>query len=294
MRSAAEGEHRTGEECLDGIARRRAILPERWAIGTRCHGAWSVAASKPGLRALPTFARECSQRRSLHLAVRLCRAAASRVAWRVTAAGRQSRRDQARERALGMGIPGPAQREAQPLPFLVFLVQPGRILSFHPEHITMGLNIIGDLVDVDHSHNQLLNTGRHGNPAVQQVALGQQELTVYSAFQRHKAPRSMGRDRKGDNCHLLYALKGKDGLRTSFGAIRRLMLHFDAILEDMVDQSGEYDLVVPMPSGHAISRQFGQRLADRYRCPVRGGLFSKISKTRARELLEQRRFAVAR
>ena len=48
MRSAAEGEHRTGEECLDGIARRRAILPERWAIGTRCHGAWSVAASKPG------------------------------------------------------------------------------------------------------------------------------------------------------------------------------------------------------------------------------------------------------
>ena len=48
MRSAAEGEHRTGEECLDGVARRRAILPERWAIGTRCHGAWSVAASKPG------------------------------------------------------------------------------------------------------------------------------------------------------------------------------------------------------------------------------------------------------
>jgi len=186
-----------------------------------------------------------------------------------------------------MGIPGPAQREAQPLPFLVFLVQPGRILPFHPEHIPMGLNIIGDLVDVDHSHNQLLNTGRHGNPVVQQVALGQQELTVYSTFQRHKAPRSMGRDRKGDNCHLLYALKGKDGLRTSFGAVRRLMLHFDAILEDMVDQSGEYDLVVPMPSGHAISRQFGQRLADRYRCPVQGGLFSKISKTRARELLEQ-------
>jgi len=32
MRSAAEGEHRTGEERLDGIARRHAILPE---IGDR-------------------------------------------------------------------------------------------------------------------------------------------------------------------------------------------------------------------------------------------------------------------
>jgi len=34
-RSAAAGEHRTGEECLDGIARRRAILPEdgdRYAV----------------------------------------------------------------------------------------------------------------------------------------------------------------------------------------------------------------------------------------------------------------------
>lgn len=155
----------------------------------------------------------------------------------------------------------------------------------------MGLNINGDLVDVDHSHNQLLNTGRHGNPVVQQVSLGQQELTVYSTFQRHKAPRSMARDRdnrsRGDNCHLLYALKGKDGLRTSFGAIRRLMLHFDAILEDMLDQSGEFDVVVPMPSGHSISRQYGQRLADRYGCPMRAGLFDKISKARARALLEE-------
>ena len=49
MRSAAEGEHRTGEERLDGIARRRAILPERWAIGTRWNGAWCAAAPKSGL-----------------------------------------------------------------------------------------------------------------------------------------------------------------------------------------------------------------------------------------------------
>jgi hypothetical protein len=155
----------------------------------------------------------------------------------------------------------------------------------------MGLNIDGDLVDVDHSHNQLLNTGRHGNPVVQHVPPGQAELVVYSSFQRHKAPRTLSRDRdnrsRGDNCHLLYALKGKDGLRTSFGAIRRLMLHFDAIVEDMVDQSGDYDAVIPMPSGHSISRQYAQRLARRYGCDIHLGLFEKISKARARELLEQ-------
>jgi len=101
----------------------------------------------------------------------------------------------------------------------------------------------------------------------------------------------MSRDRhnrsRGDNCHLLYAPKRKDGLRTSLGAIRRLFLHFDAILEDMLDQSCEYDLVVPMPSGHAISRQYGQRFANRYRCSMEVGLFNNISKARARELLEQ-------
>jgi hypothetical protein len=49
MRSAAEGEHRTGQERLDGIAHRRAILPERWAIGTRWNGAWCAAAPKSGV-----------------------------------------------------------------------------------------------------------------------------------------------------------------------------------------------------------------------------------------------------
>jgi hypothetical protein len=155
----------------------------------------------------------------------------------------------------------------------------------------MGLNINGDVVDVDHTHNQLLNTGRHGNPVVQYVPPGKGELVVYATFQRHKAPRSLARDRdnrsRGDNCHLLYALKGKDGLRTSFGAIRRLMLNFDAIVEDMVDQSGTYDAVIPMPSGHSISRQYAERLARRYGCNVHLGLFEKISKAFARQLLEQ-------
>jgi hypothetical protein len=153
----------------------------------------------------------------------------------------------------------------------------------------MGLNISGNVVDVDHSHNHHLNTGRHGNPIVQYVPAGQPELTVYSTFQRHKAPQSKNRDRVtrkvGDNCHLLYALKGKDGLITTFGAIRRLLLNFDSIIEDMLDQAGRYDVVIPMPSGHNISSIYADRLARRFHCKVNFGVFNKISGAQALELL---------
>lgn len=153
----------------------------------------------------------------------------------------------------------------------------------------MGLNIKDNVVDVDHDHNQLLSTGRPGNPVVQMVPKGKPQLTVYSTYQRHKAPNSKSRNRDqrslGDNCHLLYALKGKDGLRTTFGAIRRLMEHFDAIVEDMVEQSGAYDAIIPMPSGHAISQIYAKRLARRYDCDVHGGVFKKISMDEAKRLL---------
>lgn len=153
----------------------------------------------------------------------------------------------------------------------------------------MGLNINGNVVDVDHTHNQHLNTGRHGNPVVQQVPTNQPELTVYSTFQRHKAPQSKNRDRAtrkiGDNCHLLYALKGKDGLTTTFGAIRRLLLNFDAIIEDTLDQAGQYDVVIPMPSGHNISSIYASRLARRFGCQLNSDVFAKISGTDALRLL---------
>ncbi|NHZ95394.1 phosphoribosyltransferase [Massilia sp. CCM 8734] len=99
----------------------------------------------------------------------------------------------------------------------------------------------------------------------------------------------MKRDRKhssrGDNCHLLYALKGKDELRTTFEAIRRLMLYFDDIVEAMVDQSGRYDAIIPMPSDYPICRIYAKRLAGRYHCEVCDGIFDKITMGAAKHLL---------
>ncbi len=114
-------------------------------------------------------------------------------------------------------------------------------------------------------------------------------MTVYSTFQRHKAPNSSNRDReqrsRGDNCHLLYALKGKDDLHTTFGAIKRLMLNFDEIGERRVDQSDTFDAIIPMPSGHTISKIYAKRLARRYGCKVYEGIFEKITLKDAEQLL---------
>lgn len=154
----------------------------------------------------------------------------------------------------------------------------------------MGLNLDGKVVDVDHSHNQFLSTGRSGNPVVQNVANATDKLTVYSAFQRHKVPRNLSRDpdvRLGDNCHFLYALKGKNGLTLKPGAYQRLMENFGDIIGDMVEQSGKFDVVVPMPSSHAISQTYAQQLATHYGCAVSSGLFSKISLEQAREMLKE-------
>ncbi len=154
----------------------------------------------------------------------------------------------------------------------------------------MGLNINGNVVDVDHSHNHFLNTNRQGNPVVQHVPSDKPELAVYSTFKRLKAPKSLSKDRSsrkvGDNCHLLYALKGKDGLETTFGAIRRLLLHFDEIVEDILDQTGRYDAVIPMPSGHNISKIFAKRLARRFGCELVDGVFQKISVAQAQGFLQ--------
>ena len=151
----------------------------------------------------------------------------------------------------------------------------------------MGLNLDGLHVTVDHSHNRLLNTGKAGNPTVRAIA----DLRVFSVFQRLKAPNSMSRHHgqrpnTGDNCHLLYALKGKGGLTTDVLSIKRLLEYFDGILDDIYALSAGYDLVVSMPSNHNISHILGRRLARKFNCSHLQSVFDKISVTDARNLLQ--------
>ena len=152
----------------------------------------------------------------------------------------------------------------------------------------MGLNINGLYIQVDHSHNRLLNTGKEGNPVIQKIPHGKSSLTVYSTFQRLKAPASTKKHKKiGDNCPLLYALKGKNELKTTLRDIRLLLLHFDSILNDMTNKTQKYDAIIVMPSSHAISKIYAARLARKYQCVLLDNIFQKITVTDAQNLLKQ-------
>lgn len=150
----------------------------------------------------------------------------------------------------------------------------------------MGLNIIGSYVQVDHTHNRLLITGRHANPSITHIPnTSSPSLIVYSTFQRLKTPASQ-KHTKGDNCHLLYALKGKNGLRTTFGDIKLLMINFDPIIEDMIQNTGKYDAVIAMPSSHKISNIYAKRLARKYQCTMLDNVFNKITILEAQTMLQ--------
>jgi len=142
----------------------------------------------------------------------------------------------------------------------------------------MGLTLHGNKVLVDHSHNRLLNTSIEGNPTVCKIA----GLTVFSIFKREKASRQI-KQHGGDNCHLLYALKGKDQLETTRGSIKSLLPAFNQILQKIPQ---DYDLVVPMPSKYWISTIVAKRLARRSRIKVTTDIFQKITIDQARETLE--------
>jgi len=75
----------------------------------------------------------------------------------------------------------------------------------------LGLRVENNVVVVDHAMNEHLLTTAEGNPSEDTV----EELRVISVFQRrfNSAKLARKRDEKviGDNCPLIYALKGKDG-----------------------------------------------------------------------------------
>lgn len=152
----------------------------------------------------------------------------------------------------------------------------------------MGLRINGLHVQVDHTHNRLLHTGRAGNPVIQKIPHNKPSLTVYSTFQRLKAPAATKNHKKshGDNCPLLYALKGKDNLKTTLSDIKLLLLHFDAILDDIMNKTQKYDAVIVMPSSHAISKIYATRLARKYQCDLLDNIFQKITVADAQKMLE--------
>lgn len=146
----------------------------------------------------------------------------------------------------------------------------------------MGLTVIDGEVIVDHSVTDHLNTTGQGNPT--QVNL--RGMTVHCTFQRRyrsaKTARGVDERVPGDNCPLIYALKGKDDLRVSHSSIRALNAHAPTILAAISDLlSGQIDIIVPMPSSSALALILAKRLSRLTGVAVQEGIFVKSSNTQA-------------
>ncbi|MFA3791688.1 hypothetical protein AB6T38_11260 [Aliiglaciecola sp. SL4] len=129
----------------------------------------------------------------------------------------------------------------------------------------MGLIVQGNVVKVDHENKEWLKTTPYGNPTKENI----DGLIVYSLFKRLLASRKSRRIHRdkipGDNCPIIYALKGKDNLTTDITSIKKLHVSYETIVN--VFQASEpngYDFVISMPSSHNISRIIGRRLANTF------------------------------
>ena len=116
----------------------------------------------------------------------------------------------------------------------------------------LGLVIVESLVTVDHLVREHLVTTVDGNPKISTIASG---LKVTSIFTRLKASGKERRNRQrlGDNCHMLYALKQKDGLVTDLTSVRLLVENGHRILALIADRI-KADTVVFMPSSYSLSK----------------------------------------
>jgi hypothetical protein len=129
----------------------------------------------------------------------------------------------------------------------------------------LGLVVQGNVVHVDHDNKEWLKTTPHGNPTTEVV----EGLTVYCLFKRLLASRKSRRKHRnkipGDNCPIIYALKGKDNLTTNISSIKKLRESYGEIVNvfQSIEPNG-YDLVISMPSSHNISRIIGKRLSNTF------------------------------
>lgn len=153
------------------------------------------------------------------------------------------------------------------------------------EQHALGLVVEGHLVTVDHSVKELLISSVEGNPKVSVTDTG---MRVLSVFTRIKSSGKSRRDRHvlGDNCHMLYALKQKDGLVTNLASIRMLAASGHQIL-DLIAGQMDADFVVYMPSGYSLSKIMAKRCASAFKAQLFEGVFRKTTKLEAFDMLSR-------
>ena len=143
----------------------------------------------------------------------------------------------------------------------------------------MGLVIKGSKVLVDHGSKEHLVTTPEGNPKRYTVKNAFGELDVFSVFTRLKASSRARKDRAGrmvgDNCPLIYALKGREGLTTGYQSIRELLISGTAIIRAFQPEGDE--VLVPAPSSHPLVSYMTRILSAELKLQVADSLLCKSS-----------------
>lgn len=112
-----------------------------------------------------------------------------------------------------------------------------------------------NIVTVDHSHNDYCKTKVDDNPTA--ITL-RKNFKVTSIFARTKNKRD--KSIPGDNCPMLYALKGIGCLKTTRRDIMLLKDNYSKILEKYLKSDLEWDYFIPLPSSNSLTFAFAQRV----------------------------------
>jgi len=133
----------------------------------------------------------------------------------------------------------------------------------------VGFKVIDNLVIVDHSTNHYAittPTKKRSQCIYIKKNINSLNLSIYSIFYRSVIDRKL--HKLGDNCPLLYALKGKQNLVVTKDSMKDLKVPFYEILEilkeEVTDKYEKIDFIVPMPSKHNISLQLSRRLQRQF------------------------------
>lgn len=152
----------------------------------------------------------------------------------------------------------------------------------------MGLVINGNEVLIDHSVNDWLQTGIAGNPTLSVI----DGLTVHAIFKRLKLSGQMQQKRqhrlRGDNCPIIYAMKGQEDLVVSQPTLDTLWANAEIIatgLNQDLSVPVAVDVFVAMPSRHAVSSNLGALLSQVSGRPCLTNVFSKATVQAGRQQL---------
>lgn len=92
------------------------------------------------------------------------------------------------------------------------------------------------------------------------------EITIYSIIRRYKERRGKSRP-IGDNCPMLYAMKGAEGLTTDIETIDAVYEYAKKLIdeypfEEHIEQP--FDVIILMPSKHSIGRNLACLLQQKF------------------------------